>query len=275
MRFKRDGDKIVVKAAEEKDDQNLLTRIRGYDLFACEANYHNSCKAAYVNYMYKKAEITESDKKHKKFVNDRNAAHKVAYETVVSYINKHIVCPKKLCKLTDLTAVYIRALSDTDFPSPDFRSDDLKSKLLNDEYFSNLISLVKVQLPRNICVNLVYSTGIDIGEAIAAAYKLANRDIHKQCAVELAANIKSVYKESKELPWPPTADDLKADDAEIPGDLLRFLTLLISGKDVNYSPKTERLAFSIRSDLCRAATIVLQSKFPQLRTSSPLLPQIH
>ena len=46
--FEFGGWKRVLEAAEEKSDEALLTRIRGHDLFACEARFHNSCRAKYV-----------------------------------------------------------------------------------------------------------------------------------------------------------------------------------------------------------------------------------
>jgi hypothetical protein len=38
---------IKRRIAQEKHDEHLLTRIRGVDLFACEAQYHPSCRNKY------------------------------------------------------------------------------------------------------------------------------------------------------------------------------------------------------------------------------------
>jgi hypothetical protein len=40
VRFEYDGGVTVQRIAQEKHDEHLLTRIRGVDLFACEAQYH-------------------------------------------------------------------------------------------------------------------------------------------------------------------------------------------------------------------------------------------
>lgn len=42
--FEFDGWKAVMAAAERKQDEKLLRRIPGYDLFACEAKYHKNCR---------------------------------------------------------------------------------------------------------------------------------------------------------------------------------------------------------------------------------------
>ena len=41
---------------------------------------------------------------------------------------------------------------------------------------------------------------------------------------------------------------------QFPEELRRFLILFIAGKEKNYSSQVERRAFSIRADMCRAAT---------------------
>lgn len=47
--FEHDGGDTVLCVAEQKNDFELLTRIKGYDLFACEAQVHKSCRKLYVN----------------------------------------------------------------------------------------------------------------------------------------------------------------------------------------------------------------------------------
>lgn len=40
--------KTVQKVAEQNGDEQLLRRIRGFDLFACEAKFHESCRTSYL-----------------------------------------------------------------------------------------------------------------------------------------------------------------------------------------------------------------------------------
>lgn len=46
--FDKDGGATVLDVAKKKQDEKLLTRIRGHDLFACEAKFHESCRMGYV-----------------------------------------------------------------------------------------------------------------------------------------------------------------------------------------------------------------------------------
>ena len=85
--FNRDGGIIVVDAAKQKGDYTLLPRIQNYDLFACEAMYHNSCKKSYVNNHY----ITTKNSANKKEQLALESAHKSAYDSVVNYVNITIV----------------------------------------------------------------------------------------------------------------------------------------------------------------------------------------
>ena len=41
--FKLKGWHTVLETAEMKQDQKLLRRIRGFNLFACKARYHPNC----------------------------------------------------------------------------------------------------------------------------------------------------------------------------------------------------------------------------------------
>lgn len=68
--FDKDGWKNVLDHAEKKCDEKLLTRIRGYDLFACEANYHQSCRTQYIQDPSKWRSTNEEDKKKQKALED-------------------------------------------------------------------------------------------------------------------------------------------------------------------------------------------------------------
>ena len=46
--FEMGGWKTVLQVVEHRNDERLLRRIRGHDLFACEAKFHQSCRIKYV-----------------------------------------------------------------------------------------------------------------------------------------------------------------------------------------------------------------------------------
>jgi hypothetical protein len=47
VRFEYDRGATVQRIAQEKHNDHFLTRIRGVDLFVCEAQYHPSCRNKY------------------------------------------------------------------------------------------------------------------------------------------------------------------------------------------------------------------------------------
>ena len=45
----KDGRRKVLALAEQPNDEKLLHRIRGFDLFSCEVKHHSSCRLKYVS----------------------------------------------------------------------------------------------------------------------------------------------------------------------------------------------------------------------------------
>ena len=79
-------------------------------------------------------------------------------------------------------------------------------------------------------------------------------------------SILKAYKEPEGIPWPLTPDDIELSvENTLPEDLIRFLSLLIAGKEENEtSEKVMRLISSIGQDLCRA--------HPSLHDNQTLVP---
>ena len=94
---------------------------------------------------------------------------------------------------------------------------------------------------------LIYSNRITVADAVAFA----------DVALFIKGLIQRAYKESKEFPWPPTLEDLEIkSDKLLPGELVRFLTLITAGTPEirGKHEKVQRLVLSIGQDLCRAVT---------------------
>ena len=88
-----------------------------------------------------------------------------------------------------------------------------------------LIQVTKVVSP------ITYSASISVADAVAYAYNLGSKDKYEDVALLLRRLIQRAFKESKPVPWPPSADDLevKSSDELIPSDLVKFLNYVISG----------------------------------------------
>ncbi len=66
--------------------------------------------------------------------------------------------------------------------------------------------------------------------------------------------IKNCFQDSEKLPWPPSAEYLQTLEGIVPGELERFLKIVLSGNDETESVRVNRLVLSIGQDICRAAT---------------------
>ena len=231
-----------------KSDERILRRVRGYNLFACEAKYHRRCLQNYCSILYYRSDNQEN----KDTQTLLEADHKYAYDCVYDYIKDYIL-KGKVCNLSHLRNMYIEKLSETDSVNPNYKSENLKEKMLKDTRINQRISMVKVK-PKNREFVIVYSNHISVADAIAKGFMLAQQDLIKDSAEFLADQIKTAFKEEEDMPWPPTADDLTYDQVHVPPDLYRFLLILIGGSETKYSIRTERLATSIAQDLMKAAT---------------------
>ena len=242
------GDKVL-EAAERRNDEKLLIRLRGFTLFSREAKYHRRCYSNYCSKLYYQSDDVEAINAQ----NDMEQARQIAYKTVKKYITEHILDGMNVCKLSQLNDLFIEELNKTGDPNPNHRTFKLKDKISNDSSLKDKISLVTVKPDRCEFI-LVFSNKISIGEAIGKAYALAHQDVVKNSALYLHDTIKTAFSQSDPMPWPPRADDLGVENINLPPELFKFLSILIQGRKSKVTQKTERLILSIRQDLLVAAT---------------------
>ena len=114
-KFEFGGGKAVVVAAEERNDTELLTRIRGYDLFSCKAQFHSSCRKQYVNTsVHWRSSSLEAKTKQ----SEMEMAHQAAFNGVCVSFDKALIAKQGVCKMTDLLQLYISHLQESPFPNP-------------------------------------------------------------------------------------------------------------------------------------------------------------
>ena len=136
--FEFGGWQDVIKDADQRGDTKLLTRIRGKDLFACEAKYHRSCRKAYhvqdpQTWQSKNVERIESQKALEE-------AHSFAFNKICEAINDEVLTKNRMMKLGDLRKLYISHLENTDYPNPEYRGSKLKNKLENHPRYATSLS---------------------------------------------------------------------------------------------------------------------------------------
>ena len=243
--------KQIEPRALELGMHHLHRMVQGEDLFAREANFHQSCRKTFnLKYTTHIRDAAQSTNRTMDTDQDRKAAaHSNAFTVVVSFVQNVVIVQKEVVQLASLRHLYIEELERNGFPNPEYRSEKLKTRLENDD-INEFIAFAKINPGDKGCItyNLVYSTSISVAEAVVYAYKIGSKDKYEDVALLLRGIIQQAFKDSKSLPWPPTADDLDVKSSEelLPPDLVKFLNFVIAGDgDVDHSEKTKRIVLSI------------------------------
>ena len=250
-KFECGGGRNILEIAEKREDEVLLTRIRGFDSFACEAHYHRSCQKDYTRDPTKWRSTNEQEKTKQEGLQE---AHRQAFSAVCQQIDQEILKEKDILKLSDLLEVYKTALQETQYPNPNYRGENLKAKLETSEFYKEKLAFSPLFNKGKFPTYLVYSSHIDVGSAIRCAYELGTKDLVIEVAGFLRKVILEAFQNSEALPWPPSAKYLENIDNVVPLEVQNFLTFVISGKSISEVPRVNRLVNSIGQDICRAAT---------------------
>lgn len=243
--------KQIEPRALELGHSSLYRMVQGEDLFAREAQFHQSCRKAFnLKYFNHQCHTAQATKRAVDTDQDRKAAaHLKAFNAVLDFIQDRVIGKMEIVRLASLRLLYIQELERSGFPNPEYRSEKLKARLENHDVHE-WIAFAKVNPGDKGCItyNLVYSANISVADAVAYAYKLGSKDKYEDVALLLRGTIQQVFLESKPLPWPPTADDLeiKSSSELLPPDLLKFLNIVLFGDaDLEKCEKTKRIVLSI------------------------------
>ena len=242
------AEESIKRAAETKQDDFILLKIKDIDLVAKEAHYHASCRKSY----------TRSEERHdvpkKEELGgqaDVEAAHKAAFENLCEHVNASIISGGNVERMSMLRERYLTSIlhNNPDCYNPDYKTDKLKSKLVK-----RFGSSIQFWQP-NYKSELVYASDITKGEAIEVAFEAAASETKRlqEAASILRRAIQVAYAEAEEMPWPPSADFLVSDNVRRPSCLETFLECLLSVKS-DSSENRQRLVTSFAQDICKAVT---------------------
>ena len=184
-------------------------------------------------------------------------AHENAFRNVKECINEQVIRDLRVVPLTLLRDKYISHLEEAGHPNPSYRSENIMKKIRKDEDLCEKIGFSKVEWKGCVSFWLVFNATMSAESAVSASYLAATVDKIKDVALHLKEIIETAFKKSREMPWPPTVEDISTlASTQLPEDLQRFLTIALSGKEPEnvQCERTKRFVFSIGQDLCRAAT---------------------
>ena len=257
-KHKDSGWRQIEPKAKDMQDSGygyLYRKVAGIDLFSAEAHFHHVC----LEKFYSKHQAWSASHTHPKEhdVDASSTAHVNAYGAVKDLVQKDIITDHQVIPLTVLRQKYIEHLQKENFPNPNFRAEKLMKKMTADEEIKESISFARVESKGCVSFWLVYSSKLSTSNAVAASYLSASKDKLSEAAVYLRNVILEAFKKSKEMPWPPTAEDIqRISEEHLPDELSRFLNLVVSGveRENDQCQRTKRVVFSIGQDVCRAVS---------------------
>ena len=263
----------IKECARYKNDYSLSGEIEGVDLIAREAQYHETCRRKYVvrrtNLEDDVEQEVDDDSRSVPLpveidfmadiaggnLNEKKTAYEKAFNFICTYVNDHIIEEGSVMRMKMLHEKYMAFIEERtpEYYNPNYSKQKLKSRICN--YFGDRI---KTWRASNFKSELIYSTDLDMGEAVEAAYEAntSENKILQEAAMILRRHIQQQYSSYPAMPWPPSAAYLESSDAISPPDSLKnFLSQVISGKTAAQSSnKTVSLSTSIAEDICSAAT---------------------
>ena len=235
---------LLREAAEKKNDESILTHIRGKDCVAIEVKYHKMCHLNYCRYLTRTAsQKQESDELYKQ-----------SYDVFCArVIVAKIIQQKKVSRMTNLHEKFVKIVQDTEgVDATNYRKYLLKARLRRD-----YPQLIFHQPDRKNQSELVFVQELSVGEAFEKSGETAtsqssqsetDEEMHLSSkaeqqkevtlkelydvAIALRASMSDV-REMK-LPWPPTSVDLTDETALklIPVKLFNFISWIIGFSDV-------------------------------------------
>lgn len=238
----------IIQAAEAKADEKLLCELKDVDFIAREVHYHNHCRKEYTRHPDRRphaAPESESLAQQK--------AHKEAFELLKNYVQESIIVGGNVERMAMLHERYLLFMTEhsPQFYNENYKTDKLKEKLK--KHFGNRISFWQP----NYRSELVYSSWIQPGQAVEAAFEAASSEMRRiqEAAIILRRHVQQTYENSPTMPWPPSAEFLASDETKAPNLLCEFLSYVTSGKPLNVAnDKVKRTVNSYAQDLCYSIT---------------------
>ena len=112
----------VLETAENKRDEELLRRIRGFDFFACEASFHSSCRRQYPRIPTQMKKTREGRRTLKSYIGKPS-------RNFVMLLKRKIIQGQRIMKLSDSCETYVSALEDTKHSKPAYKAEKLKKEV--------------------------------------------------------------------------------------------------------------------------------------------------
>jgi len=204
-----DGEENIKRCAREKKDQDILGKIEGIDLIAREAVYHESCRRDFVRPTRQRVEVAMrvEDREGLGESREKKAAYDAAFHYIVTYVQENVIKMGVVLRMTMLGEKFLEFLNEHYllYLNADYQTHTLKER-------PNVFFGDKIQVWRpNSRSDLIYSSGLNTGEAVEAAFEAAASEsrILDDVAAMLRRRIRDANLIASDMPWPPSATILQ------------------------------------------------------------------
>ena len=234
----------VVNAAIAKDDQALLTQIRGVDLKAKEAHWHESCYRSYV----RASEYNKAGQATNRETNDRLLVDK-AFDLLCLYIQHNIIDLESSEKLSDLFTRFMNSLKNLK-SDMDYEQRNLKARI--EKQFPDSLKFVKRSNKEGLVV-----AHVSLSDSEAIRYADLDQISSKEVAIHFRRLLWKYAAECPKLSSKLTPESLnKGDDiARYLSEIKRFLCIFCGAENPEkLSPHLERRIDSLLDDMVFIAT---------------------
>lgn len=179
QKFHSDAYKNIEEKAIELNDENLLCKIRGVDLFAREAQFHDCCRKQYlVRRKPQQCYTTRSDE-----VSEKKRKIDEAFSHVYDLLKEKVIHKGQVIKLSHLKNVYNENLENSDNKeAPEITSHNLRLKIEHCPDLKDSIDFSSAPYKDT----LVFSKSSESMKTIVrAAYELGASDWIKEVSLDL------------------------------------------------------------------------------------------
>lgn len=118
--------KTLKKLLLKKKNDYVHLWIQNYDLFACEAQYHESCRKEYTR---DPSAWRSKDADAVNLQSDLEEAHVCAFQNIIEYIQHEVIDRKRIDRLSSLKETYTTVLDMLNCPSSSYDSRKLMHKI--------------------------------------------------------------------------------------------------------------------------------------------------
>ena len=85
---------------------------------------------------------------------DLEQAHAYAFKKLQPIIDKRIIRNREVATISELRLLYIDFLSETSYPNPNYRHENLKNTILSCEKYEDIIAITN---PKQFTSSIVYN----------------------------------------------------------------------------------------------------------------------